>query len=163
MFFCKEACRDPDNRLASSLIERITLYQENMSSNPGGTELSNLTNGVCFYITYYFGDGSMSYVFHYVPVDVIDFTTICRLKIFSFWLKQYYGVFCMVSCDLRQTLWSWAELQNVYWSQIHERTILLRFLGIILTVFRLEVSVFNVYITNQFHTTFARGGGGGGW
>jgi hypothetical protein len=36
----------------------------------------------------------------------------------------------------------------------------LRFLGIILRVPRLEVSVYNVYITNQFQTTFAQGGGG---
>ncbi len=43
--------------------------------------------------------------------------------------------------------------------RIHERNILLRFLGIILRVFRLEVSVYNVYITNQFQTTFARGEG----
>jgi hypothetical protein len=47
-------------------------------------------------------------------------------------------------------------------SRIHERTILLRFLGIILRVLRLEVSVYDVYVTNQFHTTFARGGGGRG-
>ena len=45
--------------------------------------------------------------------------------------------------------------------RIHERTITLRFLGIILRVLRLEVSVYNVYITNQFQTTFAQGGGGG--
>jgi hypothetical protein len=32
----------------------------------------------------------------------------------------------------------------------------LRFLGIILRVLRLEVSVYNVYITNQFQTTFAQ-------
>jgi hypothetical protein len=38
----------------------------------------------------------------------------------------------------------------------------LRFLGIILKVFRLEVSVYHVYNTNQFQPTFARGGGGGG-
>ncbi len=44
------------------------------------------------------------------------------------------------------------------WSRIHERTILLRFLGIILEVLRLEVSVYSVYITNQFQTTFAQGG-----
>ncbi len=37
-----------------------------------------------------------------------------------------------------------------------------RFLGIVLKVFRLEVSVCNVYITNQFQTNFAQGGGGGG-
>jgi hypothetical protein len=35
--------------------------------------------------------------------------------------------------------------------RLHERTILLRFLGIIL----------RVYITNQFQATFAQGGGGG--
>ncbi len=43
------------------------------------------------------------------------------------------------------------------WSRIHERTISLRFLGIILRVLRLEVSICNVYITNQFQTTFAGG------
>jgi hypothetical protein len=46
--------------------------------------------------------------------------------------------------------------------RIHERTILLRFLGIILRVLILEVSEYNVYITNQFQTTFAQTGGGGG-
>jgi hypothetical protein len=45
-------------------------------------------------------------------------------------------------------------------SRIHERAILLRFLGIILRVLRLEISVYNVFITNQFQTTFARGVGG---
>jgi hypothetical protein len=47
-------------------------------------------------------------------------------------------------------------------SRIHEHTISLRFLGIILRVLRLEVSVYNVYIANQFQTTFARGAGVGG-
>ncbi len=47
-------------------------------------------------------------------------------------------------------------------SRIHERTISSRFLGTILRVLRLEVSVYNVYITNQSQNTFARGGGGGG-
>ncbi len=36
--------------------------------------------------------------------------------------------------------------------------ILLWFLGIILRVVRLEVPEYNVYITNQFQTTFAQGG-----
>jgi hypothetical protein len=35
----------------------------------------------------------------------------------------------------------------------------LRFLGIILRVLRPEVSVYNVYSTNQFQTTFAQGRG----
>ena len=42
-------------------------------------------------------------------------------------------------------------------SRIHECTVSLRFLGIILRVLRLEVSVHNVYITNQFQTSFAQG------
>jgi hypothetical protein len=46
-------------------------------------------------------------------------------------------------------------------SCIHERSISLRFLCIILKVFRLEVSAYNVHITNQFQPTFAGGGGGG--
>ncbi len=41
-------------------------------------------------------------------------------------------------------------------------SISLRFLGIILRVPRLEVSVYNVYITDQFQITFGQGGGGGG-
>ncbi len=48
-------------------------------------------------------------------------------------------------------------------SRIRERTISLRFLGIIVKFLRLEVSQFNVFITNQLHyTTFAQGGGGEG-
>ncbi len=45
-------------------------------------------------------------------------------------------------------------------SRILERTISLRFRGIILRVLRFEVSVYSVYITNQFQTTFSQGGGG---
>ncbi len=51
------------------------------------------------------------------------------------------------------------ELEEEYRSRIHERTISLRFLGIILRVLRLEVSLYKVYITNQFQTTFAKKGG----
>jgi hypothetical protein len=36
----------------------------------------------------------------------------------------------------------------------------LKFLGIILRVLNLEVSIYNVYITNQFQTTFAQMGWG---
>jgi hypothetical protein len=43
-------------------------------------------------------------------------------------------------------------------SPIHEHKYLFSFLGIILRVLRLEVSINNVYITNQFQTTFAQGG-----
>jgi hypothetical protein len=50
---------------------------------------------------------------------------------------------CIVSCNVQQ----------------YNNTESLRFLGIILRVLRLEVSVYNVYITNQFKATFVRGGG----
>jgi hypothetical protein len=46
-------------------------------------------------------------------------------------------------------------------SRINEHIILLRFLGIILKVLTLEVSVYNVYMTKKCQTTFAWGGGGG--
>ena len=51
---------------------------------------------------------------------------------------------------------------TIGWRRILECTISLRFLGIILRVLRLEVpqSAYNVYITNQFKTTFAQGGKG---
>jgi hypothetical protein len=55
-----------------------------------------------------------------------------------------------------------ADTSEVSRSQIHERTISLMFMGMILRVLRLEVSVYNIYITNKFHTTFARAGRGGG-
>jgi hypothetical protein len=38
----------------------------------------------------------------------------------------------------------------------------LKFLGFILGVLRLEVSVYNVHSTNQFKTTLIKGGGGRG-
>jgi hypothetical protein len=37
----------------------------------------------------------------------------------------------------------------------------MRFLGIILRLLRLEVSIYDVNIAIQFQATFARGGGGG--
>jgi hypothetical protein len=43
---------------------------------------------------------------------------------------------------------------NTSRSRIHERTISMRFLGIILRVLRLDVSVDNVYIKNQFKSNF---------
>ncbi len=44
-------------------------------------------------------------------------------------------------------------------SRIHERTFSLRFLGIVLKVLRLKVSVYNVY--TSFKQLMLRGGGGG--
>ncbi len=50
----------------------------------------------------------------------------------------------------------------VAWSRIHERTILLRFLGTILGVLRLEVSIYNVYILQtSFKPLLLKGEGGG--
>ncbi len=46
--------------------------------------------------------------------------------------------------------------------KLRKRPISVRFLGIMLRVLRLEVIVYNVYITNQFQTTSFAGGGGGG-
>ncbi len=46
-------------------------------------------------------------------------------------------------------------------AEFTKRTISFRFLGIILRVLRLEVSVYNVFTTNELQTTFARRGGGG--
>jgi hypothetical protein len=51
--------------------------------------------------------------------------------------------------------------RHVNRSRIHECTIALRFLSRILRVLRLEFSVYNVYIINQFQSTFALEGGGG--
>jgi hypothetical protein len=59
----------------------------------------------------------------------------------SYWLERLFSV-------------------HMHLSQIHERAISLTFLGIILRVLILEVSVYNVYITNQFQTTSAQGGRG---
>jgi hypothetical protein len=53
-----------------------------------------------------------------------------------------------------------AESRSRIHEKIHELTISLRFLGIILRVLRLEVSIYNIYIPNQFQNTFARGRGG---
>jgi hypothetical protein len=49
---------------------------------------------------------------------------------------------------------------NVTKIRIHEHTIALKLQGLILRVLRLEVTVYNVYITNLFQTTFAVGGSG---
>ncbi len=53
------------------------------------------------------------------------------------------------------TVFSWQ-----YRSWIHERTISLKFLSIILRVLRFEVSIHTVYITNQFQTPLLLKGGG---
>jgi hypothetical protein len=45
--------------------------------------------------------------------------------------------------------------KKIYSSQIHEHKFFLKFLGIILEVLRLEVSIYNVYITNKFQAPFS--------
>ncbi len=68
---------------------------------------------------------------------------------------------CCASVTKIENILNYTQAESIR-SQIHERTISLRFLGIILRFLRLEVSVYNVYVTNQFQTTFCSGGGGGG-
>ncbi len=76
------------------------------------------------------------------------------------WPKHIYSV----KCDKENALngrslcsrWTLGYPET----RIHERTISSRFLGIILSVLRLEVSLYNVYISNQFQTTFAQGEAG---
>jgi hypothetical protein len=51
------------------------------------------------------------------------------------------------------------SIPKVHGSRIHERTTSLSFLGIILRVLGREDSLYNVYITDQFQTIFARRGG----
>jgi hypothetical protein len=60
----------------------------------------------------------------------------------------------------KKILYLLAVLAVTSGSIIHKGTISLRFLGIILRVLRLEVSVYNVNITNEFQTTIAKGEGG---
>ncbi len=52
-------------------------------------------------------------------------------------------------------LFTYAPFQA--WSRIHERTVSLRFLGKILKVLRIEVSICNVYITKQFRPLLLKG------
>ena len=59
-----------------------------------------------------------------------------------------------------EVLFSWNMLVE-YRSRIHELTISLRFQGVILRFIRLEVSMKNVYIVNQFQATFAQEEGRG--
>ncbi len=70
--------------------------------------------------------------------DVFAFLSLCA---FGGYITQGW-------CDCTE-----AEFMNV---QFHWG-----FLGLILRVLRLEVSLHSVYIINQFQTTFAQGGGGG--
>jgi hypothetical protein len=46
---------------------------------------------------------------------------------------------------------------QTYLEQNLERTILLRFLGIILKVLRLEIFIYSIYITNQFAQGVSKG------
>ncbi len=66
----------------------------------------------------------------------------------------------VASCGGMYRVPTHTQVNMQYRSRIHERTISLRFLGIILRVVKHEVSVHNVYITNKFRTTFNQGGRG---
>jgi hypothetical protein len=59
---------------------------------------------------------------------------------------------------------AWLDLIHTWLDIIHEHTISLRFLGIIFRVFRLAVSIYNVYCTVHYKLVsnyFFSGGGGG--
>jgi hypothetical protein len=81
----------------------------------------------------------------------------CKLKYSILYICIYYicTMYSSVTVNCSHT-----HVEYEYRSRIHERTISLRFMGI-LGVLRLKVSVYNAYITHQFETTFARGWGGG--
>jgi hypothetical protein len=68
------------------------------------------------------------------------------LALFHDILRVHYGLFSTAAAE--------AKFMNVH-------SISLSFLGIILSVLRFEISVYSVYNTSQFKTTFAGGGGGG--
>jgi hypothetical protein len=101
-------------------------------------------------------------LFHKLNVEKTNFKENEGFVTFKFYWKNYkyhvskkiYFIFIHV---LRTQIWKY---QNDGWcvsrSQIHERTISLRGLGIILRVLRLEVSVYNIYITNLLQKTFAQ-------
>ncbi len=63
--------------------------------------------------------------------------------------------------NLRDSILQGLSDQDIFTEAEFKNVQFLQFLGIILRVLRLEVSVYNVYITNQFQTTFAQVGEGG--
>jgi hypothetical protein len=79
------------------------------------------------------------------------------------WKKELLE--CLLVCNLPAIYATWLLPEHSYSparyrSRIHERTISLRFQGIILRVLRPEVSGYNVYITNQFQNHFYSRRGG---
>ncbi len=90
------------------------------------------------------------------------------LTLFAWWYKDpdpdpYLWLMDPDSDGRPKSLWIRIRNTGVNWSRIHERTISLRFLGIIFRVLRLDVSVYNVnvYITNQTSFKPLLLGGGG--
>ncbi len=88
---------------------------------------------------------------HFLQSSIFCHTSNERIKMFKI-PATHEKVPFRLCLDMRA-----ARFCTQYRSRIRELTISLRFLGIILRVLRLEVSVFNVYITNQFQPTFAGG------
>jgi hypothetical protein len=64
---------------------------------------------------------------------------------------------CYVAVPAKRTGLNHSHIVLLSLSRIHERTISLRFLGIILIVLRLKVSAYNVCITNQFKQLLLKG------
>jgi hypothetical protein len=83
------------------------------------------------------------------------------MVLFSQHLGHYPSSSNFVCCYQQNGLTKRQKTIQEVGNRIHERTISLWFLGIILRVIRREVSGCNVYNTNPFQTTFAGGGGGG--
>ncbi len=75
---------------------------------------------------------------------------------------QFYSGSTVHCAETRRSIFLREEIYDISYTEAEFMNIQFRWgFCIILRVLRLEVSVHNVYITNQFQTTFARGGGGG--
>jgi hypothetical protein len=72
----------------------------------------------------------------------------------NFLIYEENFLFFFISASYSSSTSIFCQQLRLSRSRIHERTVSLRFLGIILRVLRLEVSVYNVYITNQFKSLF---------
>ncbi len=98
-----------------------------------------------------------------LEVNRIVFTDFCTVQLFPYFSWYLCQISSLQHTDFPENIYcvliiqTCQNIDDVSRSRIHDCTISLRFMGItfiILRVIRLEVSVYNVYITNQFQTTF---------
>ncbi len=101
----------------------------------------------------FFASAGISSTLRLLADTTIMATSLSCLIVFPFSVRQWQSGGWRPFLDTKR-------MGLLYKSRIPERTISLRFLGVILWVFRFEVSVYNIYITNQFQPTFAQGGRG---